>query len=473
MPRNGAGTYSLTAGNPVVTGTTISSSWANTTLSDIGTALTASIANDGQTPVLANLPMGGFKHTGVAVAAALTDYARTDQAQNSAFQWLSSVSGADTITASASPVPSAYAAGQTFRFVSAGANTGAATLNVSSLGAKSITKNGTTALVANDIPSGAVVEVTYDGTQFQLVALPKALSSGAFTTVGTAASLNVGTSANNVVQLDGSAKLPAVDGSQLTNLPSSVLRSYLAGLTLSTAGSSATMSIAAGQATSDDQATSMTLGSAISKTTSAWAVGTGNGGLDTGAIANSTWYHFYLIERTDTGVVDVLFSLSASSPTMPTNYTKKRRIGSGKTNGSAQWVSFKQTGDYFRLAASVLDVNTTNPGTASVTATLASVPSGVKVKALINAEWRGGTSANVTVYVRDLDANDEAPTNIAGASPSVPGGSFTSQSGGGAAYLEVMTNTSSQIGYRVTASGASDIMGIATLGWIDTRGREA
>ena len=39
-------------------------------------------------------------------------------------------------------------------------------------------------------------------------------------TLGTAAAEDVGTSANNVVQLDGSARLPAVDGSQLTNLPS-------------------------------------------------------------------------------------------------------------------------------------------------------------------------------------------------------------------------------------------------------------
>lgn len=37
--------------------------------------------------------------------------------------------------------------------------------------------------------------------------------------LGTAAVLDVGTSANNIVQLDTSAKLPAVDGSQLTNLP--------------------------------------------------------------------------------------------------------------------------------------------------------------------------------------------------------------------------------------------------------------
>ena len=38
--------------------------------------------------------------------------------------------------------------------------------------------------------------------------------------LGTAAVLDVGTGANNIVQLDGTAKLPAVDGSQLINLPS-------------------------------------------------------------------------------------------------------------------------------------------------------------------------------------------------------------------------------------------------------------
>jgi len=44
-------------------------------------------------------------------------------------------------------------------------------------------------------------------------------------TLGTSAFLDVGTSASNVVQLDGTAKLPAVDGSQLTNLPSAPVTS--------------------------------------------------------------------------------------------------------------------------------------------------------------------------------------------------------------------------------------------------------
>jgi len=45
--------------------------------------------------------------------------------------------------------------------------------------------------------------------------------------LGTAATQDVGTSASNVVQLDGTAKLPAVDGSQLTNLSSSVSKSIV------------------------------------------------------------------------------------------------------------------------------------------------------------------------------------------------------------------------------------------------------
>ena len=61
MSRNGTGVYSLPAGNPVVTNTTISSTWANTTLTDIATALTGSLASDGQTPATGNLDMNSNK----------------------------------------------------------------------------------------------------------------------------------------------------------------------------------------------------------------------------------------------------------------------------------------------------------------------------------------------------------------------------------------------------------------------------
>lgn len=202
MPRNGSGTFTVyTPGNPVVTGAVISSTAFNATMTDFATGLTNSIAKDGQTTPTANLPMGTYKHTGVAVGSALTDYARYDQVQNSAPQWLTSVSGTDTITASATVAPSAYAAGQTFRFVPAGANTTAAvTLNVNSLGAKNVYW-GASALPAGAIGASTVVEVTYDGTQFQVTGMQA-----------------VGTSAGNLVRLDSSGKLPAVDGSQLTGI---------------------------------------------------------------------------------------------------------------------------------------------------------------------------------------------------------------------------------------------------------------
>jgi len=68
MSRNGTGTYSLPAGNPVVTNTTISSTWANTTLSDIASALTGSVASDGQTPMTGNLDMNTRKVVNLASA---------------------------------------------------------------------------------------------------------------------------------------------------------------------------------------------------------------------------------------------------------------------------------------------------------------------------------------------------------------------------------------------------------------------
>ena len=79
MSRNGSGTYTLPAGNPVVTGTTISSTWANNTLTDIATALTGSLAADGQTTATGNLKMGNNRVTGLADGIASTDGATVSQ----------------------------------------------------------------------------------------------------------------------------------------------------------------------------------------------------------------------------------------------------------------------------------------------------------------------------------------------------------------------------------------------------------
>lgn len=169
MSRDGSGNYTRVPGSAYTNGTTADGAELDAEINDIATALTQSLAKDGQTVPTANLPMGGFKHTNVNTASARTDYARASQVQDGSFTYLTSVAGADTITASAAIGLSAYAAGQQFVFVAAADNTGAVTLNINAIGAKAVTKNGTSALVADDIVSGAVCVVVYDGTQFQLV----------------------------------------------------------------------------------------------------------------------------------------------------------------------------------------------------------------------------------------------------------------------------------------------------------------
>ena len=78
MPRNGSGAYSR-AVSAYVYNTIISQTDVNAEMDDIATALTASLAKDGQTTPTANLPMGGFKLTGLAAGSAAGNSLRYEQ----------------------------------------------------------------------------------------------------------------------------------------------------------------------------------------------------------------------------------------------------------------------------------------------------------------------------------------------------------------------------------------------------------
>jgi hypothetical protein len=171
MPRNGSGVFSPPAASyPAVSGTLIESAKRNAVDADIATAITNSIAVNGESVVTNNIPFGGNKLTGVGAATASTDAMTLFNAQNGTGVYVATVGGtADVITISPSPVIASYVAGQMFSFIASGANTTNVTVNVNGLGAKAVTKNGTTALVADDIPSGFLVTIRYDGTRFQLV----------------------------------------------------------------------------------------------------------------------------------------------------------------------------------------------------------------------------------------------------------------------------------------------------------------
>lgn len=95
----------------------------------------------------------------------------------------------DTYTATLSPAITAYVTGAHYRFKANTANTGAATINLNGLGAKTIKKAAggiTSDLADNDIRAGQWVDMVYDGTNMQMQSTlgNAAAGSGTVTSVG-------------------------------------------------------------------------------------------------------------------------------------------------------------------------------------------------------------------------------------------------------------------------------------------------
>ena len=267
----------------------------------------------------------------------------------------------------------------------------------------------------------------------------------------------------------GQFALLATDGSawnSASNRQSSPLRGHLSGLTLSrNAGTPNTkIDVAAGQATDDTNVASMTL--AATATIDTGTVGAN--GLDAGVLALSSWYHAYVIAKLD-GTTAGLLSTSATSPTMPSGYVFKRRIGSVKTNASTQFLAFFQNGDDFLWdAAPALDVNSNNPGILAVTSTT-TIPPGVRVRANLNVQLAELSVNNNAINFWSPDISNQ----LAGLSATPLGqiGLFTGGSNAAYGQVVVWSNASQQVKWAVAFSGANTTVRIQALGWTDTRGR--
>lgn len=153
-------------GNPakVIKGVEIDAEFDN-----IVTADGLNLKRDGSAAATADIPMGGNKLTGLEDGSGAADSATFGQLQGSTPLTVGTIAGtANVITGVLTPALAAYATGQTFRFIPTATNTGAVTIDINGLGAKAITKTGAVALGYGDLLIGAVVQITYDGTQFQL-----------------------------------------------------------------------------------------------------------------------------------------------------------------------------------------------------------------------------------------------------------------------------------------------------------------
>jgi hypothetical protein len=98
--------------------------------------------------------------------------------QNQSYTYNTDSGTTNAYAVTLSPAPSSYAAGLIVVFKATNANTGASTLNVNSLGTKTILKNGIAALTSGDIVSGEIVVAVYDGTNFQMTSSVPAPAGG-------------------------------------------------------------------------------------------------------------------------------------------------------------------------------------------------------------------------------------------------------------------------------------------------------
>lgn len=147
------------------------------------------ITKDGQNAATADLPMATNKHTGVGNATARDQYLTMGQAQDESGKYYATTGSANAYVLSPVPAITSYTAGQSFKIVPNFANTGAATINISSVGAVALTKNGTTALESGDLDTSTIYTITYDGTQFQI---ENSALTGDFTNIDVSGNATIG-----------------------------------------------------------------------------------------------------------------------------------------------------------------------------------------------------------------------------------------------------------------------------------------
>ena len=169
--------------------------------------------------------------------------------------------------------PTSYINGMVIRFITTNANTTTTpTVNLAGLGARNILKENGSPVVAGDI--NGYVELRYNGTDFLLK--------------------NQGIPyLNNPVSLVN-------DGISLTDTIG-----FNAGIFITSTGK---------------QIYLPTIRKKI-QSSGVWTAGDTNNGLDTGARVANTFYRTFVIQNNSTSAYDILFSVSATSPTVPSGYT--------------------------------------------------------------------------------------------------------------------------------------------------------
>jgi hypothetical protein len=185
---------------------------------DLNDMINLCLKKDGGNQPTAAIPFNDQRLTGLGTPTARTDAMRLDKVQDNSTVFVAAAGTGDAITLDLTPSITAYILGGVYWFKATATNTGATTVNIDGVGAKSIKKgaDGATALAAGDITSGGMYGLSYDGTNMQLFN-PKfpagfaTTDSPQFSTIelGAASDTTLSRASAGVVAVEGTALLRA------------------------------------------------------------------------------------------------------------------------------------------------------------------------------------------------------------------------------------------------------------------------
>lgn len=175
MAFNGSGVFSrlYNWGNDAAASIKIRADRMDAEMDGMAVGLSTCITKDGQTTITANLPMATYRHTNVGNAVNRTDYAAAGQVQDGKINWVDGGGTADAITASYAIPITALVDGQICFVRATAANaTTTPTFSPSGLTARTIVRQGGTALLVGDIKAdGHELILRYDlsNTRWELL----------------------------------------------------------------------------------------------------------------------------------------------------------------------------------------------------------------------------------------------------------------------------------------------------------------
>lgn len=439
------------------------------------------------------------------------------------------------VVASLSPLNFTLAAGKRITFIAGFTNTSATTLNASAQGATNIFRmspSGPQALTGGEIIVGNVVEVIFDGTQFELISVHNQFGGFGILTTLSSAAPDLGTIPSHNVSISGTTTITSFGSTASVTFP--LYRITFAGaLTLTYNATSLILPGVINITTAvNDTALAIYLGSGnwqvmtyqraagtsvINPTPLCGASGfslTNNSGtpdtsldiaadsavlinptgnvafyatsvsgtinttvnaavnrLDTGSLAASTWYNFFLIsDGTTTGG---LASLSATAPTMPSGYVYRCRLGAMRTDASVHFLRTLQIGKVTQyvigtnptiapnIANGVVGTfSSTSPTLATASVSTIVPPTAARISLTATNAWKNGTTGSVIV----------APNTAWGGTNNGPAGSagqvymiWLSSSNFGMSQQASMTLEATTIALASNAAGGA----VSALGWED------